>query len=68
MGLGLPVAVTALFPEDRKPRTSAWSVVNVTVGGVLLVALLFIFYSFYAPPWVLPGAVGATAVLALGRR
>ena len=66
VGLGLPVVVTALFPEDRKPRTSAWSVANVTVGGVLLVALLFIFYSFYAPPWVLPGAVGATVVLALG--
>ena len=66
VGLGLPVAATALFPEDRKPRTSAWSVINVTVGGVLLVALLFIFYSFYAPPWVLPGAVGATVVLALG--
>ncbi|MDE2904212.1 MAG: endonuclease/exonuclease/phosphatase family protein [Chloroflexota bacterium] len=66
VGLGLPVVVTALFPEDRKPRTSAWSVINVSVGGVLLVALLFIFYSFYAPAWVLPGAVGATAVLALG--
>lgn len=66
VGLGLPVAVTALFPEDRKRRTSAWSVINVTVGGVLLVALLFIFYSFYAPPWVLPGAVGTTVVLALG--
>lgn len=66
VGLGLPVVVTGLFPEDRKPRTSAWSVVNVTVGGVLLVALLFIFYSFYAPPWVLPGSVGATVVLALG--
>ena len=66
VGLGLPVVVTALFPEDRKPRTSAWSVVNVTVGGVLLVALLFTFYSFYAPPWVLPGAVAVTVVLALG--
>ncbi len=66
VGLGLPVVVTSLFPEDRKPGTSAWSVVNVTVGGVLLVALLFIFYSFYAPPWVLPGAVGVTVVLALG--
>jgi len=66
VGLGLPVVATALFPEDRKPRTSAWSVVNVTVGGVLLVALLFIFYSFYAPWWVLPGSVGATVVLALG--
>ena len=66
VGLGLPVVVTALFPEDRKPRTSAWAVINVSVGGVLLVALLFIFYSFYAPAWVLPGAVGATAVLALG--
>ena len=66
VGLGLPVVATALFPEDRKPRTSAWSVINVTVGGVALVALLFIFYSFYAPAWVLPGAVGATIVLALG--
>ena len=66
VGLGLPVVVMALFPEDRKPRTSAWSVVNVTVGGVLLVALLFIFYSFYAPTWVLPGAVAVTVVLALG--
>ncbi len=66
VGLGLPVVVTSLFPEDRKPGTSAWSVANVTVGGVLLVALLFIFYSFYAPPWVLPGAVGVTVALALG--
>ena len=65
VGLGLPVVATALFPEDRKPRTSAWSVSNVTVGGVVLVALLFIFYSFYAPPWVLPGSVAVTVVLAL---
>lgn len=65
VGLGLPVVTTALFPEDRKPRTSAWSVSNVTVGGVVFVALLFIFYSFYAPPWVLPGSVGVTVVLAL---
>lgn len=66
VGLGLPVVATALFPEDRKLRTSAWSVINVSVGGVLLVALLFTFYSFYAPAWVLPGAVGATVALALG--
>ncbi len=65
VGLGLPVVTTALFPEDRKPRTSAWSVSNVTVGGVALVALLFIFYSFYAPPWVLPGSVAVAVVLAL---
>ncbi len=65
VGLGLPVVVTALFPEDRKPRTSAWSVSSLTVSGVLLVALLFIFYSFYAPSWVLPGAVAVTVVLAL---
>lgn len=65
VGVGLPVVTTALFPEDRKPRTSAWSVSNVTVGGVALVALLFIFYSFYAPPWVLPGSVAVTVVLAL---
>ena len=37
----------------------------MTVGGVVLVALLFIFYSFYAPPWVLPGSVAVTVVLAL---
>ena len=65
LGLGLPVVVTALFAEDRKPRTSAWSVTSLTVSGVLLVALLFIFYSFYAPSWVLPGAVAVTVVLAL---
>ena len=65
VGLGLPVVVTALFPEDRKPRTSAWSVAALTLSGVALVALLFIFYSFYAPPWVLPGAVAMTVVLAL---
>ena len=65
VGLGLPVVVTALFPEDRKPRTSAWSVTALTVSGVLLVALLFIFYSFYAPSWVLPGSVAVTVVLAL---
>ena len=65
VSLGLPVVATALFPEDRKPRTSAWSVSNVTVGGVVLVALLFTFYSFYAPPWVLPGSVAVTVVLAL---
>ncbi len=65
VGLGLPVVVTALFPEDRKPRTSAWSVAALTLSGVALVALLFIFYSFYAPPWVLLGAVAVTVVLAL---
>ena len=65
VSLGLPVVATSLFPEDRKPRTSAWSVSNVTVGGVVLVALLFTFYSFYAPPWVLPGSVAVTVVLAL---
>ncbi len=65
LGLGLPVVVTALFPEDRKSRTSAWSVSTLTVSGVLLVALLFIFYSFYAPTWVLPVAVVVTVALAL---
>ena len=65
VGLGLPVMVTALFPEDRHSRSSAWSVIALTVSGVLLVALLFIFYSFYAPSWVLPASVVALILLAL---
>jgi endonuclease/exonuclease/phosphatase family metal-dependent hydrolase len=65
VGLALPVAVTALFPEARIVQRSLWSVIAVTLSGVVLVALLFIFYSFYAPSWVLPATVLAVIVLSL---
>lgn len=41
------------------------AIASVTVSGVLLVALLYAFYSFHAPAWVLPGAVAVPVVLAL---
>lgn len=65
VGLGLPVMVTTLFPDSRLFRTSAWSVIALTVSGVVMVALLFIFYSFYAPTWVLPASVVAIIVLGM---
>ena len=65
VGLALPVSVTALFPEARIVRGSLWSGIAVMISGVLLVALLFIFYSFYAPTWVLPAAVLAVIVLGM---
>ena len=65
LGLGLPVVTSALFASDQQTGTAAWSVSAVTLGGLMFVVLLFVFYSFYGPGWVLPVAVIAVALPAL---
>ncbi len=65
LGLGLPVALGALFDVDRSGASPAWSVSLLTISGVLLVALLFVFYSFYGPWLMLPAAALLVVVPAL---
>ena len=65
LGLGLPVVAGALFLSDPRKLTRTWSVSVLTVSGLLFVVLLFVFLSFYGPPWILPTAVAMTALPAV---
>ena len=62
----LPVMLVPLAPRTDGSNRVAPSVVSVTIGLVVLVLLLFVFYSFYGPDWVLWAAVIATALLGVG--
>ncbi len=62
----LPVMLAPMVPRLNGSDRVAPSVVSTTIGLLLLVMLLFVFYSFYGPDWVLWAAVIATAVLGIG--
>ncbi|MCY4114935.1 MAG: endonuclease/exonuclease/phosphatase family protein [Chloroflexi bacterium] len=62
----LPVMLVPLVPRTDGSDRVAPSVVSMTVGLLLLVMLLFVFYSFYGPGWVMWAAVIATALLGVG--
>ncbi len=62
----LPVVLAPMLPRLNASDRVAPSVVSMTIGLLLLVILLFVFYSFYGPGWVLWAAVIATAVLGIG--
>ena len=62
----LPVVLAPMVPRLNGSNWVAPSVVSTTIGLLLLVMLLFVFYSFYGPDWVLWAAVIATAVLGIG--
>ena len=62
----LPVMLAPMVPLTDGSNRVAPSVVSVTLGLVVLVVLLFVFYSFYGPGWVMWAAVIATALLGVG--
>lgn len=62
----LPVVLVPLVPRTDGSDRVAPSVVSMTIGLLLLVMLLFVFYSFYGPDWVMWAAVIATALLGVG--
>ncbi|MCY3913334.1 MAG: endonuclease/exonuclease/phosphatase family protein [Chloroflexi bacterium] len=62
----LPVMLVPLVPRTDGSDRVAPSVVSMTIGLLLLVVLLFVFYSFYGPGWVMWAAVIATAVVGVG--
>lgn len=66
IGLGLSVIMTSLFSSDQQDGTAAWTISSLTISGLMFVVLLFVFYSFYGPTWVLPAALIGVAVPALG--
>ena len=66
IGLGLSVITTSLFSSDQQDGTAAWTISTLTISGLMFVVLLFAFYSFYGPAWVLPAALIGGAVPALG--
>lgn len=66
VGAALPVMLVPLVPRTDGSDRVAPSVVSMTIGLLLLVMLLFVFYSFYGPGWVMWAAVLATAVLGVG--
>ena len=62
----LPVVLAPMVPRTDASNRVAPSVASVTIGLLVLVVLLFVFYSFYGPGWVLWAAVIATALLGVG--
>ena len=62
----LPVMLVPMVWRTGGSNRVAPSVVSVTFGLVVLVVLLFVFYSFYGPGWVLWAAVFGTALLGVG--
>lgn len=66
VGAALPVMLVPLVPRTDGSDRVAPSVVSMTIGLLLLVMLLFVFYSFYGPGWVMWAAVIATALLGVG--
>lgn len=66
VGAALPVMLVPLVPRTDGSNRVAPSVVSMTIGLLLLVMLLFVFYSFYGPGWVMWAAVIATVLLGVG--
>ena len=66
VGAALPVVLVRLVPRTDGSDRVAPSVASMTIGLLLLVMLLFVFYSFYGPGWVMWAAVIATALLGVG--
>ncbi|MCY3783681.1 MAG: endonuclease/exonuclease/phosphatase family protein [Chloroflexi bacterium] len=66
VGAALPVVLVPLVPRTDGSDRVAPSVVSMTIGLLLLVMLLFVFYSFYGPGWVMWAAVIATVLLGVG--
>ena len=62
----LPVMLVPLVLRTDGSNRVAPSAVSTTIGLLLLVVLLFVFYSFYGPDWVMWAAVIATALLGVG--
>ncbi|MDE2992133.1 MAG: endonuclease/exonuclease/phosphatase family protein [Chloroflexota bacterium] len=62
----LPVVLVPMVQRSDGSNRVAPTVVSVTIGLLLLVVLLFVFYSFYGPDWVLWAAVIATALVGVG--
>ena len=62
----LPVILVPMVQRSDGSNRVAPSVVSVTIGLLLLVMLLFVFYSFYGPGWVMWAAVIGTALLGVG--
>ena len=62
----LPVLLVPMVMRTDGSNRVAPTVVSVTIGLVVLVVLLFVFYSFYGPGWVLWAAVIGTALLGVG--
>ena len=64
----LPVVLAGIIPDPGLAKRALASAMCVTVGLILFVALLFVFYSFYGPDWVLRFAVAAVlATLLIAR-
>ena len=64
----IPVVLAGIIPDQGLDKRALASAMCVTVGLVFFVALLFVFYSFYGPAWVLRFAVAAVlATLLIAR-
>ena len=66
LAAALPALLAPMVPRLNGSPRVAPSVVAMTIGLLLLVVLLFVFYSFYGPDWVLWAAVIATVVIGIG--
>ena len=66
LAAALPVLLAPMVPRLNGSDRVAPSVVAMTIGLLLFVLLLFVFYSFYGPDWVLWAAVVATVALGIG--
>ena len=62
----LPALLAPMVPRLNGSPRVAPSVVAMTIGLLLFVLLLFVFYSFYGPDWVLWAAVVLTVAVGIG--
>ena len=66
LAAALPALLAPMVPRLNGSPRVAPSVVAITIGLLLFVLLLFVFYSFYGPDWVLWAAVVLTVAVGIG--
>ena len=66
LAAALPALLAPMVPRLNGSPRVAPSVVAMTIGLLLFVLLLFVFYSFYGPDWVLWAAVVLTVAVGIG--
>ncbi len=66
LAAALPALLAPMVPRLNGSPRVAPSIVAMTIGLLLFVLLLFVFYSFYGPDWVLWAAVVLTVAVGIG--